>query len=146
MGPSMFEGSLPVLEQMVKFTEARHGVLAGNLANLDTPGYRSQDLSPEEFQTRLKDALESRERTPATQAPYPYAAENIVQSATQGESASDLEAVGDTVRGMLRHDLNNTSLEEQVSEIAKNQAQHNLALSLMTAQFRLLRAAITERA
>ena len=47
---------------------------------------------------------------------------------------------------MLRHDDNNTSMEEQVTEIAKNQAQHNLALSLMTAQFRLLRAAITERA
>jgi flagellar basal body rod protein FlgB len=47
---------------------------------------------------------------------------------------------------MLRHDDNNSSLEEQVTEIAKNHAQHNLALSLMTAQFRLLRAAITERA
>ena len=51
-----------------------------------------------------------------------------------------------SLNGMLRHDDNNTSMEEQVTEIAKNQAQHNLALSLMTAQFRLLRAAITERA
>jgi flagellar basal-body rod protein FlgB len=146
MGPSMFEGSLPVLEQMVKFTEARHGVLAGNLANLDTPGYRSQDLSPEEFQSRLKNAIEKRERGATSRAPYPYAAERIIQSTGHEENASDLAAVGDTVKGMLRHDLNNTSLEEQVSEIAKNQAQHNLALSLMTAQFRLLRAAITERA
>jgi flagellar basal-body rod protein FlgB len=37
-------------------------------------------------------------------------------------------------------------MEEQISEITKNQQVHNMALSLMTAQFRLLRAAITERA
>ena len=47
---------------------------------------------------------------------------------------------------MLRHDENNSSMEEQISEITKNQQVHNLALSLMTTQFRLLRAAITERA
>ncbi|HEX6961110.1 MAG TPA: flagellar basal body protein, partial [Lacipirellula sp.] len=63
MVPSMFSsGSLPLLEQVVNFTEARHGVLAGNIANLDTPGYRARDLSPEEFQERLKDAVEDRQR------------------------------------------------------------------------------------
>ena len=53
---SMFDNStLPMLEQVVNFTQARHGVLAGNIANLDTPGYRARDLSPQEFQERLKD-------------------------------------------------------------------------------------------
>ena len=52
---SMFQSStLPVLEQVVNFTEARHGVLAGNIANLDTPGYKTRDLSPELFQERLE--------------------------------------------------------------------------------------------
>ena len=32
------------------FTEARHSVLAGNVANLDTPGYKTRDLSVETFQ------------------------------------------------------------------------------------------------
>ena len=41
---------MPVLEQVVNFTEARHGVLAGNIANLDTPGYKTRDLSPALFQ------------------------------------------------------------------------------------------------
>jgi flagellar basal-body rod protein FlgB len=148
MLPSLFNSSsLPVLEQVVNFTEARHGVLAGNIANLDTPGYRSRDLSTEEFQTRLKDALESRQRAGATsRAPYPYP-DGVVSRTTSFNGGTDkLASVTDTVKGMLRHDDNNTSLEEQVSEIAKNQAQHNLALSLMTAQLRLLRAAITERA
>jgi flagellar basal-body rod protein FlgB len=146
MVTGLFDSStLPVLEQVVTFTEARHGVLAGNIANLDTPGYRSQDLSTAEFQTRLKDAIESRQRAADTsRAPYPYP-EGAISKTNSSSSQGELATVTDTVKGMLRHDDNNTSLEEQVSEIAKNQAQHNLALSLMNAQFRLLRAAITER-
>jgi flagellar basal body rod protein FlgB len=54
--------------------------------------------------------------------------------------------VTEGLNGILRHDENNTSMEHLVAAIAKNQATHNRALSLMTAQFRLLRAAITERA
>ncbi len=58
---SIFQSSsLPVLEQVVNFTEARHGVLAGNVANLDTPGYKTRDLSPELFQERLKEAVDTR--------------------------------------------------------------------------------------
>ncbi len=150
MLPSLFDSSsLPVLEQVVSFTAARHGVLAGNIANLDTPGYRSRDLSTEEFQTRLQNAIEARQRPAVSRAPYPYPTmPGMVGQSTSASGHSDdkLATVTDTMKGMLRHDDNNASLEEQVTEIAKNQAQHGLALSLMTAQFRLLRAAITERA
>src|ERR1700759_2817408 len=58
---SLFQSStVPVLEQVVNFTEARHGVLAGNVANLDTPGYKTRDLSPELFQEKLKEAVDTR--------------------------------------------------------------------------------------
>jgi flagellar basal-body rod protein FlgB len=139
-------GSLPLLEQVVNFTEARHGVLAGNIANLDTPGYRARDLSPEDFQDRLKDAIDERRQAAASRSSYPYPQpETAASRTTTARGENRMATVGDSVKGMLRHDDNNTSLEEQISEIAKNQAQHNLALSLMTAQFRLLRSAITER-
>ena len=32
-------GSLPAMEKMLAFTEARHRVLTENIANVDTPGY-----------------------------------------------------------------------------------------------------------
>lgn len=148
MFDGMFDNStLPMLEQVVKFTQARHGVLAGNVANLDTPGYKSRDLSPAAFHERLKHAIEQRREAaarPAVQSPYaPY--EPQVATKKQ-EPANDFGKVTDSLAGILRHDENNTSMEQQVTEIAKNQAQHNMALSLMTAQMRLLRAAITERA
>ncbi len=61
MKPGMFNGTtIPVLEQVVNFAQARHGVLAGNVANMDVPGYKTQDLSQDLFQERLKDAVAQR--------------------------------------------------------------------------------------
>lgn len=146
---SLFNSStLPLLEQVVNFTEARHGVLAGNIANLDTPGYRCQDLSPEAFEKQLRDAVEAQR---ATQAASPGGSldpewARDATAAPRSRSVEQMRTAAATAKGMLRHDDNNASLEEQVTEIAKNHSQHNMALSLMRAQFSLLRAAITERA
>lgn len=144
----LFDSStVPLLEQVVNFTQARHGVLAGNIANLDTPGYRAQDLSPEMFKERLKDAVEDRKRADNASYVDHTGSPGYFASAKHNERKEEaLQATTESVAGMLRHDENNSSLEVQVSEIAKNNQIHNMALSLMTAQFRLLRAAITERA
>jgi flagellar basal-body rod protein FlgB len=145
---SLFDSStVPLLEQVVNFTQARHGVLAGNIANLDTPGYKTRDLSPEMFQERLKDAVEERRRALSVSQIAHTGSPGYVGGATRVQRAEEaLQATTESMGGMLRHDENNSSLEVQVSEIAKNNQMHNMALSLMTAQFRLLRAAITERA
>ncbi|HMP05050.1 MAG TPA: hypothetical protein PJ982_01765, partial [Lacipirellulaceae bacterium] len=110
-------------------------------------GYKGRDLSPEAFEQRLKVAIERRRAAVSRAAPQsPYSPYHEVTAARAPEAASDFAQITSSMQGILRHDENNTSMEHQVSEIAKNHAQHNLALSLMTAQFRLLRAAITERA
>lgn len=138
---NMFNASsLPVLEQVVSFTQARHGVLAGNIANIDTPGYKSRDLSVQTFQARLKDAIETRRR--AAESPS-YA----INAELAGKSTGTTwQQVRETEDDILFHDDHDVSLETQVTEINKNQTHHNLALTIMNAQFRLLRAAVTERA
>lgn len=124
--------AIPVLEQVVQFGQARHAVLAGNVANLDTPGYRTQDLSQEAFEARLRDALARRDAGDASWSLAP-------QSDPVAETSQNLGS-------LLRHDENNVGLEEQIAAISKNQAQHNLALNVLANQFRLLQAAISERA
>jgi flagellar basal-body rod protein FlgB len=145
---SLFQSSsLPVLEQVVNFTEARHGVLAGNIANLDTPGYKTRDLSPEMFQQQLKEAIEAK-----NQAVSPTSLGDVADL-TPGETAVQHQArtvaafdkVKGSMKSILRHDGDDVSMEQQVNEMMKNQQQHNLAINIMSAQFRLLRAAITER-
>jgi len=138
MGPSgLFDASsIPVLEQLVNYSQARHNVLAGNIANLDTPGYQVRDLSPRLFQERLREALDRRDQ--------PAAIDKL--GTFGGAEDGTLDRVAENLQGILRHDDGNVSMESQVAEMAKNQMQHNLALTIMASQFRLLQAAISERA
>jgi flagellar basal-body rod protein FlgB len=144
---SLFQSStLPVLEQVVNFTEARHGVLAGNIANLDTPGYRTRDLSPALFQERLKEAIETRHQPATTYDSDPFGLTPTYDAQPQKDrELAAFRKVEDSMKSIVRHDEGDVSMERQVNEIVKNQQQHNLAISIMSAQFRLLKAAITER-
>jgi len=139
MLPALFNSSsIPVLEKVVGFTEARHNVLAGNIANIDTPGYRAQDLSPVQFQNQLKEAIETR-REQATQP--------AASTAIGGAEAEDpFAGLHDTMKSLLYHDDSDNDLERQVAALTKNQMQYNLAVTIMTNQFRLLQAAISEQA
>lgn len=139
---TLFDNStLPMLEQVVNFTQTRHGVLAGNIANLDTPGYQARDISPTEFQERLKEAAEKQHAAESTPVYSTYDGQHAATPAR----ANEFSKVAKDLKSMLRHDGNNTGIEEQVTEIAKNQQQHNMAITLMNQQFRLLRLAVTER-
>lgn len=127
--------TIPVLEQVVDFSQSRHSVLAGNLANLDTPCYRVRDLSQENFERALGAAIHARDRGPSAG----YA--GVASAKTDAVSH-----VSDRVKGMVYHDQSNVGLEQQVAEMSKNQTRHNLALAILTSQFRLLEAAVSERA
>ncbi|MCL4192100.1 MAG: flagellar basal body rod protein FlgB [Thermoguttaceae bacterium] len=127
--------TLPILEQVVNFNQARHTILAGNIANMDTPGYQARDLSVGDFQGRLKKAIQSRQQRVAALSPGDIAAlapDNLAEVARESQP-------------ILYHDGSNDGVEHQVTEMVKNQMQHNLALSIMGSQFRLLQTAISER-
>lgn len=139
MTVNLFDSTtIPVLQEVVNFSQARHTVLAGNIANMDTPGYKVRDLSVEDFQSRLHEAIEER-RQPAMPS----------QPLSPGEAglndAAPLAEVAKNTKTILHHDQNNVGIEHQVTEMVKNQMQHNMALALMVKQFRLLETAISEK-
>ena len=53
--------------------------------------------------------------------------------------------MSDGLTNLLYHDDTNIDLEQQVTEINKNNYLHNLALTVMTNQLQLLQTAISER-
>jgi flagellar basal-body rod protein FlgB len=133
---AMFQtGAIPLLEQLVHFAQARHTVLAGNIANLDTPGYQVRDLSVEDFQSRLREAIAESRQPPRIPSPGEPSTPPAVRMA---------EVVRNP-KTILHHDQNNVGLEHQVAEMVKNQMQHNLALTILGQQFRLLQTAINGR-
>ena len=127
--------AIPALEEVINFTQARHQVLAGNIANLDTPGYRTRDLDCRMFQSQLKEAISARDRSHGGDASLGSAA-----------PADHFEHVRDNLKAILYHDQTNVGIEQQATEISKNQIQHNVATTILASQFQLLGAAVSERA
>jgi len=127
--------SIPALGEVLNFAQARHTVLTGNIANVNTPGYRLRDLSQTEFQTRLKEAI--------------AASQKINQPLSSGVSSSrpgdPMRQVRSSLENIVYHDDTNIDLEKQVAEMTKNHLLHNFALTVMTDQFQLLQSAISER-
>ncbi len=139
MWPSIFnESTLPALEQTALFAERRHALLAGNVANADTPGYQTRDLSVKEFQSSLKEAL---------QASHAAEADGMSGSTrtTHGLSKDQaMKNVRESMKQILYHDGSDVGLETQVTELAKNQSMHTTAIAVMRHQFNLLKMAITQ--
>ena len=56
------QDSTPVLEQMLQFTTARSQVLAEDVVNIDTPGFKSKDLNLAAFQKLLAERIDEARR------------------------------------------------------------------------------------
>lgn len=127
--------TIPVLQEVVNFSQARHGVLAGNIANMGTPGYKVRDLSTTVFQDRLKTAIAAQKERQ----------EPVSPGLMNDEQGDPLNQVRESLQTITYHDGTNVGIEQQATEISKNQLLHNLAITIMSSQFRLLQAAVSER-
>lgn len=134
MGSIFQSSTIPALEQVVSFAQQRHELLASNVANLDTPGYAARDLSVEDFQSRLRQAIDlNRSGEPESPGMLTYGSDYKLADVSKNSHA------------ILQHDQTQVGPEYTVNEMVKNRMQHNLALSILTQQFHLLQAAISER-
>lgn len=124
------------MEQVANFNEARQALLAGNIANFDTPMYQARDLDVGNFKKKLSDAIERKNRPPGPFGPE-FPLKNGRSSAHGADWPVDHE--------ILYHDLNNVGMEFQVTEMAKNSMEFNTALSIMRHQLTQLQSAISER-
>ncbi len=136
MVPNLFSSAtIPALGEVLNFAQARHTVLAGNIANVNTPGYRTRDLSQTAFQESLKEAIDQSRSSGRPLSP----------GLANSEEGDPLRNVRASLENILYHDDTNLDLEKQVAEISKNQLLHNFALTVLTDQFALLESAISER-
>jgi flagellar basal-body rod protein FlgB len=136
-------GALPALERMVQFSGQRHRLIANNIANLDTPGYRPVDVAPAEFQQAMAEAID-RKRA----AGGPGAGRGLAMSDT---SRIEFHADGLSLKpepvgaGMLFHDGNDRDLEAAMQDLVENFAAFRFAAQMIRHQFESLNTAIRER-
>lgn len=102
---------------MARHAAERHKVLAENIANADTPGYKAQDVQPfAEYYSRVR--LEGS----MAEAEIPV---------TRMETESIVSPNG-----------NNVSLDEQMLKTAETKGQHDMALAVYRKTLDLFRLAL----
>lgn len=123
------QGNAPLLERLVDFAAQRHRLIGQNVVNISTPGYRQKDLSLAKFQSMLRD--------------------RVARRADEGPGAvrfNDLRAeIEEAEHGILFHDGQTRSMEQLMTDQAKNALMHNLAIELLRKQFASMEAALKER-
>ena len=130
---SIGSNSYNLLQQVAIFGERRQQVLAENIANIDTPNYKTRDLDTDGFQSALQDAVQK-----ATSLGY--------GNANSQAFAPELFVPRPVSEANLTfQDGNNRSVEREVTELTKNLLMQNFAVELMAAQTQLLAAVISER-
>jgi flagellar basal-body rod protein FlgB len=140
MIPGLFQsGAMPVLERMVQFTSARHGVIANNIANLSTPHFRPKDLSVEAFQRQLSRAVDRRRDTNHPMD-GPLEIDNTREFRFRdGGIDAQPQHLDENI---LFHDRNNRDLERIMQDMVENQMTHSTSLELLKSEFDLLKMAI----
>ncbi len=97
---------------------ARQRQVAANIANADTPGYKTRDL---DFQSELQRQIQS-----SSSAVRPMPAMHEVSGLA------------------VRNDGNNVSLDRESRLLAENALRFNVASNLLKSQIRMVKSAIDE--
>jgi flagellar basal-body rod protein FlgB len=123
------QSSEPVLEKMLQFTAARHNLIAENVINISTPNYKQKDLSLDKFQEMLGERISRRDDAPLGETSF-------------DDISAELE---NPQRGILFHDGVNRSMEQLMSDQAKNAMMHNFIVELLRKQYQTMELSLKDR-
>jgi flagellar basal-body rod protein FlgB len=120
------------LAEKMRWHQARQGVLAENVANAETPGFRGRDLAQFQFEDHLR-TLSVAAVTTATTTPGHIA---VGGSGAGGFNPRDTELFELTPEG------NSVTLEDEMMKITTNQMDYQAATTLYTRSLKVLRTAL----
>ena len=136
-------GALPAIEALARFTAARQRLIAGNVANMDTPGYTPMDADPKAFQAQIARAIDARRADGGgAQGALEIGGQGPLTQSRDGRVVLDPSALHEN---LMFHDRNDRNLERIMQDVAENLLSFRAATELMRNRFRTIDLAIRER-
>lgn len=130
MGDTSDAAIISALRREMSRAVARQVAASGNLANLETPGYRTREP---EFSETLADKVGVQVSLASTNAKH--LSGNAVTASTAGREAEGLTA---------RRDGNNVQLDRELLVMAQASGDFAKAQTALAAKFKLVRYALNE--
>lgn len=134
-------GAIPVLEASMRFAARRQAIIAGNIANIETPDYRPMDVSVDGFRRTLAQAVATR-RSAGGNGEISLQSTREVQTLPDGTMTLH---PGTASPGVLFHDRNNRSLEKLMQDSVENVGAFRVASDFLRTRYDLLKMAIAQR-
>jgi flagellar basal-body rod protein FlgB len=122
---------MAALGRQLTMTVAKQSVAASNLANINTPNYRTREVS---FDDSLNQAIFGGEKLAVTQ-PGHFTGEPDPTTPRQLQDADGLAT---------RRDGNNVELDRELLHMSRAGSDFSAAQTALSAKFRLVRYAISE--
>ncbi|QQR40289.1 flagellar basal body rod protein FlgB [Devosia rhizoryzae] len=119
------------LSDKMRWHQTRQGLLAENVANAETPGYRGRDLAQYNFADRLQAMSSASVSTTATQ-PMHF-------SISSGDGAIGAQTMANFE---LTPEGNGITLEDEMMKVTTNMMDYQAATSLYQKSVRILRVAM----
>ncbi|MBI5587543.1 MAG: flagellar basal body rod protein FlgB [Deltaproteobacteria bacterium] len=133
MGNGLFDKTISLLGNTLDLRAARNKLLASNIANQETPGYRAVDINFEdELRKKQGNALSA-----------PLARTNTAHLIPiRGTGASP--AVVERPTDMESYDRNSVGIEGEMVKLSENSIMYNASAKMLKSKFNLLMTAIKE--
>lgn len=133
MGSRKLLGNIAVMEKLLDVKWKRHELFSNNIANVDTPGFKRQDIS---FEEKLKANLNKRT--------LPL----VTTDNSHINNRKDFNDMKPTIIRQddrsFRNDENNVDADKEMVELLKNSFSYNILSDQIQMNFRLLSSAINE--
>jgi flagellar basal-body rod protein FlgB len=136
MAIKLFDKNLAMLEKTMELRSRRNSMIAANVANRETPGYRAQDLV---FEKELETALHSDKPGPL-KVSDPRHFDGVRRQEIENVSGTQINSFNPDP-GM---DGNTVDLDKEMAKSAENQLMYQAAVRSVNWKLRLLKSAITE--
>ncbi len=125
--------SVNLLQKGLQASQLRHDVIANNIANVDTPGFKTSHV---EFENLMQDALQEDGFVGRQTREGHFA----IGSAADAQDVQPLVVADkDTT---MRMDQNNVDIDQQMSELAKNQIYYDTLVRQISGELNRLKMAI----
>jgi flagellar basal-body rod protein FlgB len=122
-----------MLRTRMNWHQERQRLLAENVANADTPGYRPRDLAPLDFGRQVQQAS-GQLQLALTSPAHLSGIGGAGGFATERPAKYDVRPAGNAV-----------NLEDEMMKVAANQMDHQAAISLYSRSMGLLKTAIGKK-
>lgn len=119
----IFDQTMNTLENSLQYSTTKNKTISNNIANIDTPNYKAQDVS---FRSMLQDASENLQLKNTNNQHFKKTTNNSPHVITTKNNAT------------YNHNGNNVDIDKEMADLAENQLHYRSLVDRLNGKFQTI--------